>query len=439
VTSAVDGLVSGMNTTQVISQLMQVEAMPQQQLQQKVATENKLVSGYQSVNTKLAALQTAAKALTDTSTTGIWSAVTAASSSTSVAATASNGAAPGTFTFDVTALSTAQMSTTLVGTGPVTSGAGLDVTVSGNTIHLTVTTDTAQGVADAVNKAGLGVKANVVTTDQGTVIQFVGTKTGAGNSFTVTGLAAGTPTVVTAAADAQIKVGNPAAGGYTVSSASNTFTGVVPNVTLTVSKVESGVAVATTSNENAIADKVQTLVDAYNAAHAEIGKQTAYDPANKVGGPLGGEFAVRRIDDNLLDAFSNGQGGYGSFTQLGLTSDNDGKLSFDRAMFLTAYEADPAKTQSALTAAGGTGTGGLAAQLVTVTTNATDSTTGSITLALQGANSTVTDLNARISDWDVRLQDRRDALQRQFSALEVALGKLKDQSSWLSGQIASLS
>ena len=43
-----------------------------------------------------------------------------------------------------------------------------------------------------------------------------------------------------------------------------------------------------------------------------------------------------------------------------------------------------------------------------------------------------------IADWDVRLGLRKDALTRQFSALEVSLGKMQNQASWLSGQIAQL-
>ena len=43
-----------------------------------------------------------------------------------------------------------------------------------------------------------------------------------------------------------------------------------------------------------------------------------------------------------------------------------------------------------------------------------------------------------IADWDIRLASAQDALTRQFSALEVSLGKMQNQASWLSGQIAQL-
>src|SRR5436309_14841084 len=62
--TTVDGLVSGMNTTQVIAQLMQVAAQPQTDLKNQVAKENAVISAYQSVNNRLAALKTAAEAFT---------------------------------------------------------------------------------------------------------------------------------------------------------------------------------------------------------------------------------------------------------------------------------------------------------------------------------------------------------------------------------------
>ena len=107
-------------------------------------------------------------------------------------------------------------------------------------------------------------------------------------------------------------------------------------------------------------------------------------------------------------------------------------LTFDRSKFVTAYSANPAGVQDAVA-------GGLAKQLDTVTKAATDPLTGSLTTAIQGGNSQVKNLNDQISDWNVRLAARQTAYQRQFTQLEVALGKMKDQSSWLSGQIAGLS
>jgi flagellar hook-associated protein 2 len=50
----------------------------------------------------------------------------------------------------------------------------------------------------------------------------------------------------------------------------------------------------------------------------------------------------------------------------------------------------------------------------------------------------VKDIQQRIESWDLRLAKRKEMLTRQFSAMETALSSLKNQSTWLAGQINSL-
>jgi flagellar hook-associated protein 2 len=83
-------------------------------------------------------------------------------------------------------------------------------------------------------------------------------------------------------------------------------------------------------------------------------------------------------------------------------------------------------------------TPGAAMRLNMVATGATDFANGSITNAISSQQSVIRDLTDQIADWDDRLQQKQDLLKTQFANLETALGKLKDQSSWLSGQLASL-
>ena len=94
------------------------------------------------------------------------------------------------------------------------------------------------------------------------------------------------------------------------------------------------------------------------------------------------------------------------------------------------------------TAAGAYGsftyTPGAAMRLNMVASGATDFANGSITSAVSSQQSVIRDLTDQIADWDDRLQLKQDLLKTQFANLETALGKLKDQSNWLSGQLASL-
>jgi flagellar hook-associated protein 2 len=68
-----------------------------------------------------------------------------------------------------------------------------------------------------------------------------------------------------------------------------------------------------------------------------------------------------------------------------------------------------------------------------------DSMTTNIKSIILNRNNEISTINDQISNWDVRLAARREALQKEYSDLEVALGKLKDQSNWLAGQLAGLS
>jgi flagellar hook-associated protein 2 len=442
-TSTVDGLITGLGTTQLISQLMQVESQPQTALKSKVSTEQKVIGSYQSINGKMAALRTAAEALTKV---GTWQAARASSSSDAVTATATDGATTGDLTFDVKRLASAHVLTLSPDAlGAITSGAGLDIRIgTAGPVHVDVGTNTAAGAAAAINAKAMGVRASVVNTDDGPVVQLTAAQTGTDAAFTVDGYAE-TPDVVRPGVDAQIQVGDPDAGGYTVSSSTNAFTGVLPGVTFTATRLQTGVTLSVTSDTGKLADRMQSLVDAANAALTDIGSQTAYDPATRTGKPLAGNFTVRQLEQSLLSSVSNGKALYGSFKQLGVALDRGGKLTFDRAAFLTAYQADPAKTQAAVTTGLADPTKippvlatGLADLLQTVAKAATDTTTGTLTLAIQGRTATVKSLNDQIDGWDTRLASRQAALQHQYASLEVALGKLKSQSSWLSGQISTL-
>jgi flagellar hook-associated protein 2 len=413
--TTVDGLVSGLSTSSIISQLMQIEAQPQTNLKKKITDEQSVISAYQSVNTKMAALKTASEAL---NTSTAWKSMTAKSSAESVTTSVTGTPVAGTTSFKVTELAAAHSVTSKL---PV-----------GRPLHIAIplAKDNAQGVADAVNATDFGVKASVVSTDAGDVVQFTSTTPGADNVFTVTGLAVPAQVAVQGT-DAELTFGNPAAGGYTVHSNSNTFTDVIPGVSFTATKKPEDVTITVDSDASGIADKMQALVDAANAALSQIGSQTATNAAAKTRSPLAGDHAVRQLQQQILSGVSAGLAGSGSFKQLGVELTRDGALKFDKDAFLAAYKTDPDAAQNLAAT-------GLADKLHAVADTATDSVSGSLTLQIQSGNNQIRDLNKKIADWDVRLASRQQALQRQYSSLEVALGKMKNQSSWLASQVGGL-
>jgi flagellar hook-associated protein 2 len=426
--SPVDGLVSGLSTSSLIQQLMQAESAGQTRLKDKVTRDQGETAALQSINTKVAALKSAAQALTSADA---WKAAKATSSSDAVVATASSGATAGQLTIGVTALAKSHVRTVEVsGTGAITNGGGIDLDIGGTVTHIAVAPDTANGVVSAINSAGLSVRAAVVNADGGRVIlQLTSTKTGGANAFTISGLIAGSGTVITQGTDAQLTVGDPNAGGYTVSSPNNTFTNVLPNVTLTATREQTGITIGVQPDVAATATKIQSLVDAANALLAENDKQAVLGGEGRTAGPLAGNAMVRGLSSSVLSTIAGGLSGYGSFAQLGIELTRTGRLTFDSGKFTTALQADPAKVQSAMS-----GTSSLVSGLTTLTTTAK----ANLDSAIQTRDSDVRGLTNQITEWDARLKVRQDSLQRQFTAMEVSLGKMKDQSSWLAAQIAKL-
>jgi flagellar hook-associated protein 2 len=440
--TSLGGLSSGLDTTSLINSLMQVESQPQTTLKSKVSTYTTNNTAYQTVNTKMKALLTAAQDLIKADT---WKAAKATSNSTDVVATAAAGAQTGDMTFSVTKLASAHRVTaayppdalaTASGSFDLTIGTGDDATTT--SITLDADKNTPQGVANAINNAGLTVRASVITTDTGPVLQLSSTKTGAANSFEVAGLAVATP-VMTPGSDAELTVGNPDpdAGGFKVSSSSNTFTGVMPGVTITATKLATDVTIGVTPDTEALATKMQGLVDAANGALSQISLSaasgaSATSGARSSGGPLAGDYTVRQLSGKLLSAVSSGQPDFGSFKQLGIELTREGKLKFAKDDFVAAYNANPTTVKDAIST-------GLAKSLEAVSDAATDSISGSLTQKIQSGTSMITRLNKEILDWDTKLSDRRTALQRQFTAMESAMAKVSSQSSWLSNQMSASS
>ena len=92
-TTSIDGLASGLNTTDIITKLMQIARNPQVQMQQAQLALKTKMAAYQSVNSKMQALGTAASALSNAAGWSVWK--TTSSQPTSVTATATSDSVGG--------------------------------------------------------------------------------------------------------------------------------------------------------------------------------------------------------------------------------------------------------------------------------------------------------------------------------------------------------
>ncbi|MDO3698797.1 flagellar cap protein FliD N-terminal domain-containing protein, partial [Curtobacterium flaccumfaciens] len=251
---AIDGLVSGLKTTDLINSLMSVEGVPQTLLKNKLTTTNSFISSLQTLNGLIQGLATKAADAAKASSLDLFAATSTAPSVTAVTGT---GATAGSISFTVGSTASAQvgvtaaMSTWSTGAQPITI-----VGADGKSTTVTPASGSLDDAVSALNKSGAGVTATKVsagTDADGSKLyrlQLTSAKTGAAGGFQVyrggaDDVAAGTATnvltetgaaVVTAATDASVTLWAGTAAAQTVTSATNTFTGLVPGLDVTVSK-----------------------------------------------------------------------------------------------------------------------------------------------------------------------------------------------------------
>lgn len=441
-TAQIGGLASGLDTTSIINQLIQLDSQTQTTLKNRVSTEQTSVSALQALNTAIAGLATKAQDLAGGFGATGWTPLISTSTLDSVTATpsaGSTGSTAGSVTFTVDQLATAHA------VRFVSTAASSDVvTGSATTVLLTTSTGTAtldsgdgtlSGLVRVLNASGTGVTASTVRLDDGTLrLSLTSTTTGAASPFTLTAADGsailGGATVTTQGLDAAVTV-----GGDTIHSSTNTFTGLLGGIDVTLgagTTVGATATVATTRDSAAITKSVQALVDGLNSALDLVGRDTAYDSTKKTAGPLSNEPSVRALRNALANTLWPSDGT--TMASVGIQVDRTGHFVFDATAFGEAFARDPVATAAMFT----TGSNGFAARVQAVAKSASDPYQGTLTNAVTSHTSSIKVLQDQISSWDDRLAMRRQTLTAQFSALETAMSRMQAQSSWLTSQLASL-
>jgi flagellar hook-associated protein 2 len=329
--------------------------------------------------------------------------------------------------------------------------AALTDTVAGSTVRLTSHDGTVHDlptgggtlaeVVKGINAATAqtGVTATAVRVDDGSYRLLVqSSATGADTDFTLTdgdGTTLLGGAAVRAGADAQVSLGL----GITATSSSNTFTDLVPGLSLTLSSTATlgrTTTVTVAQDPSTAQASVKAFVDQLNSLLGTIDTKTANGTGTTAKGVLSGDAAARGVRDQLLTTvFGTGTT---SMAGVGIQTDRYGKLVLDEAAFAKAYAADPAAVAAQFTRGTAPAAPGWAARVQDVAKAASDPVSGSVTSAVSGRTSTIDRLGDDIDAWDLRLELRRTSLTAQYTALETALSTLQGQGNWLASQISSL-
>lgn len=434
---SLDGLASGLDTTALISSVMQVETIPQTLLKYKSQDLQSMVSALQGLNSKVAALATQATAAAKPGALDLYSATT---SSDKVVATTTSSAKAGSIDFQVTKLAQTQVAVTpqvnaVVGwpytTMTINSG-GVNYTIEPLSSNL-------DDVVKSVNAAGAGVTASKVAVGAGEYrLQFTATKSGETGAFTISDPGT-TFTNVKAAQDAEITLWPNTAVNQTVKSSTNTFTDLLPGVSITAKEVTTAPVTLTVARDDAaITKQASDLVAGVNGIFSLVASKTAVTSTTNTSGTsttagiFAGDSAVRSVNQSILSAASLPVGTPPrSPSEIGISITKTGTMEFDEKKFSAALASDPVGTAAKVQE--------IATRIGAAATTASDKYDGTLTKKITGQESEVRDLADRISDWDTRLESRKATLQRTYSGLEVALSNMQAQQSWLTAQLGGLS
>ena len=401
----------------LVSQLMAVESRPFVAMQDKEKALTTQISAYGTLSGVVSAFQTTVTALADSSK---YKVANASSSDDKVlTATAGKDTVKGSYSVNVTQLSQAQTitaagqasTTALIGAGGSTvltfdfgsinggtltngqyAGASFDVDPArvARTVTIDGSNNSLQGIRDAINKAGIGVTASIISdgSDKPNRLVLTSDKSGETSSMRISvagdqalsDLLSYSPdgtqnmTQSNAAQSAKLTV-----NGVAVTSQTNNVENAVPGVTMSIAKVGTS-TVGVTMDTSGIKTALTNFVKAYNELNASIKTLTAVTPdlkqgATRSGGPLVGDSTAINLQTSLRKLFGSSVPGLDSsvtsLSQLGVAFQKDGTLKLDTGKLQTAIDKNSDDVVKLLATSGST-----TDSLVTFVSSTSNSTVG---------------------------------------------------------------
>jgi flagellar hook-associated protein 2 len=425
------GIVSGLNVTSIIQKLMAVNQLPLQEITQQESTVTQQETAWSGVQSALQSFLNSVQAL-DTS---LFQSVSATSSNPSVlTASATNGAVAASYAISVTSLAQPEIDASTGFASSTTSlGFSGSFTVNGQTVNVS-TTDSLSTIAANINAANAGVTATVINTGAATnpyELWITSNGTGTANAITYADTS-GTPlqslgilntsnakNVVQAAQNASFTV-----NGASFSSSSNTVTGALPDISLTL--LAPGSATVTVGADTAaMQSAVQSFVSAYNGLVSTFQQDLA--PS----GPLAGNASLQTIWNDLAQAlFTTVPTGTSvqSLADVGVTfvptvigSASNGTLQVNSTTLASALANNLQGVAQLFTATGGLGS------LLTGLVQPMSQPGGIIAQVQNDLQQEMTQLQNEQSQLQQQLTQEQNLLEQEFNNMETVISHYQSE------------
>lgn len=442
----ISGIASGLDVNTIVDGLVKAERVPLDRIAAQKTNVTAARDTLTAITGKLATLRTAAA---DLANPIHFSSFAASSSDPAVVSTVTGVASTGSFDVEVTSLareqrtySDTQTSSTdalgLNGNLSIQVGAGTAVNVA------FASSDSLGAIAAKISSSGARVSASVLFDGTAYRLQVRGLDTGAANDvkFVETGDVLGLATPANTfqpASNAILLV-----DGIEVQRPTNQIVGVIPGVTLAITKkTTTAASINVASDPDALAKKIQTFVSAYNdvvsSSHAAVGFGTL-TASSQV---LAGDGTVRSALDKLARVIgtpvTGASGKYKTMTAVGLASKADGTLALDVGKLTSALATDPSSVArlfvvdapSAATGAMGT-MKSLIDQLTLGKTAPLANRLSSFAAQMRRMDTDTETLQRHLDTFAVQLRAR-------FTAIESVMSKAKLQTDALNNNLTAFS
>lgn len=318
-------------------------------------------SALSTLDSALTSFQSAVDALNSDTGGPVVNTVSANNDSATV--TANSEAQAGTYTFYVQQLATAQQSTFNIANGDIPSSGTFTITMGDSEmdIDLAQADGDADGsvsvseLCDAINESedNPGVTATLVNTGDSTTLMLTADETGTASQFTVSTSGIDPSSAFAAdlsaqkdlsvAQDSIVYLGSSAEEGVEITSSSNTYTDLIPGVSITfaeTSEEDGPITFTVASDASASQEKVQTFVDAYNTLVDTLDSLTSFGTNGQAAGPFAGDAGISSLErqiQSITHATYNGV----SMLDYGIALDADGHLQIDSEQFSAAMAENP--------------------------------------------------------------------------------------------------
>jgi len=458
---SVGGLISGLDTNDMIDQMLKIQQQPIETLKLQNSAYEVDLSTYGSLQSSLSTLSAAMDGLNSEAALTSFSATSGDTDLFTVSA--EDNAKTGNYSISVTQMAEAQKLTSPAFTQDESVGEGtLHLQIGeGNVTNISVAaTDSLEDVAQSINAADAGVQAAVLFDGTSYFLTLAAEDTGSENTISLTatdtgddddsdtnGLsrlvydADGTTNMVNTqdAADAIITVDGVANIHRQTNEIDDVIQGITINLKSAPESPDNTTFLKVERNRANVVSSINAFVNAYNDVMTFIDEQQAFDASTEIGGVLQGDATTNSIRNRLKDMISgtvSGAGTYEKLADMGIELNGDGDLEVDSSALNNALDENFDDVISFFTQSAGTQ--GFAVNMSASLDSFLDTTSGSLATRTSGIQKTMDNNEDKMENLDRQNMIWETRIRSQYNAMELLLAQYQTTGDYLTQQITGM-